>query len=305
MSGYQSPFMKVGPYGSNFDFSSPFSAPENPAQSTGPYGAGSPMGAGFQAANFNLGQAGNLQQLSDIINSIQRNAQQAALQARIPGEAGLEAKSSATIGQELAGQVPTDVTNLLARAAAERGVGRGFGPTSPNANAQYLQALGLTSIGQQQLGQQNLSAATGRNPAAPIFDPSSQLISPYQGALLQMQGNQLATQAQLEALRLAQQAALAQQNRYANPGGGYGGYQIQPPGPTGADLFGNDYGATGVPGTPGATGMFGGSSSYGTEQYGPPDYYGTGEQYGPTDYSGSQNWFDDPGYASTPDSMYG
>lgn len=144
------------------------------------------LGAAGQAGAFNLSQSKNLGALSDLINSINVKAQQTALQARIPGEAGLEQQSSTNIGQQLAGQVPQDVMNLLQQQGAERGAATGQGGGSPNANAAYLRALGLTSIGQQQAGQQNLTAAEGRNPAAPIFDPSSQLLTPAQLASLNL-----------------------------------------------------------------------------------------------------------------------
>lgn len=56
------------------------------------------------------------------------------------------------IDDKLAGMVPEDVEYLLAQRAAERGIGGG------SVNADYLKALGLTSIGQQREGAQEAGA---------------------------------------------------------------------------------------------------------------------------------------------------
>lgn len=139
----------------------------------------------------NLASGPTLESLSNLINQINLNAQQQANAGRIPNAPALESASSANIAAELAGQVPQDVVNLLAQKGAERGVGMGA-PGSPNSNAAYLQALGLTSLQQQQLGQQNLTSALGRNPVAPIFDPSKMLLTPDQAGRLNLGQQQLA-----------------------------------------------------------------------------------------------------------------
>lgn len=154
----------------------PASGPTSP----GPYDPGSILGNAYMTEPFNLGQIGNITQLSDLINSINRSAQTTALQARIPGEKGLEKTSSTNIASELGGNVPQDVVTQLAQRAAERGTATGIGSTSPNTNAALLRALGLTSLDMTKLGQQELTAAEGRNPAAPIYDPASQLLTPAQ-----------------------------------------------------------------------------------------------------------------------------
>lgn len=124
--------------------------------------------------------------ISSLINQINRTAAKSAQDVRIPQGPALEKKSSANIAAQLTGEVPADVMNLLAQEGAERGVAMGS-PGSPNASAAYLRALGLTSLQQQQVGEQNLTAALARNPAAPIYDPSQLVLTPYQAAQLQMQ----------------------------------------------------------------------------------------------------------------------
>lgn len=254
------------------------------ATSTGPYDQSSALGSAYQSQNFDLQSNNRLGQLSDLVNTINRNAQQQSLQARIPGAPALEAQSSQNIGSELQGQLPQDVMNLLGQQAAERGVATG-GVGSANANASYLRALGLTSLGQEQQGQQNLSQAYARNPAAPIFDPTTQLITPYQGATIaeanarnNLGVNQLVQQGNLGQQRLNQDAY-----RYSNPSG-YGNFtQAQNP-LTGQDLFGPD-----------TSDFYGGGGGYG----------GTGDQFGPG-YSPDSSYLNEiGGYASTPLSMYG
>lgn len=119
-------------------------------------------------------------------------AQQAVNQARIPGAAGMEEQSSKMIEDQLLGKVPGDVEAMLGQSAAERGIATGM-PGSGNMNAAYLRALGLTSIGQQQQGQQNLSAAYARNPAAPIMNAESMVITPLQQAQLDLSRYQAET----------------------------------------------------------------------------------------------------------------
>lgn len=176
----------------------------------------------YPGFNYTSGTAQGTQGLTDLteyVNQLNRAAQQLSNESRIPGAGGLEAQSSQNIAAGLRGEVDPDVLRLLQRQGAERGVG--VGSESPNATTAYLQALGLTSYGLKQQAQEDLTRAYARNPAAPIFDVSSQLLTPYQVANLDLQRQQLQLQAALEAQRLAlQRAALA---RSGGGGGGGGG----------------------------------------------------------------------------------
>lgn len=155
----------------------------------------SPSGSFYSAPSINYGPlptdiapgaSGSTTSTANLINSLNRNAQSAALGARIPNAGGLEAQSSANIGNELAGQLPPDVRALLGQQAAENATASGISG-SRAANSAYLRALGLTSLQEQQMGQQNLSAALARNPQAPLYDPSQMVLSPYQSAELTLQ----------------------------------------------------------------------------------------------------------------------
>lgn len=163
---------------------------------------------------------GELSNLTKQINAMLLSGTKAAQAARVPGGPALEEQSSKVIGQELAGGVPDDVIKLLQQQSAEGAPGTGVNP-----QAAYLRALGLTSIGQQQAGEQNLTAATARNPAAPIFDPATQLLTPGQAgnlALGQQQQN-LAAQSEADRVALEQQRLALESARVGGGGGGYGG----------------------------------------------------------------------------------
>lgn len=177
----------------------------------------------YQAPGFNYaaGVAQPSQALTDLttyINNLNRTAQSLANQARIPGAAGLETQSSQNIGAGLRGELGADVVRQLQRQAAERGIN--VGPESPNVDASYLQAIGLTSLERQRQAQQELSAAYARNPAAPLFDPTTQLLTPYQAAGLSTQQQEIQLRADIENAQLA----LEQERlRTAAAGGGGGG----------------------------------------------------------------------------------
>lgn len=160
-------------------------APTAPT-TTGAIPAGAPATLPYVPTNVpqttttsNISDIPNIETLTKAINDLNIAAQQQANVSRIPGEAGLEAQSSDLIKQQLGGQVPADVINLLKQQGAEQNVG-----TGRDSNAAYLRALGLTSLGQEQAGQAGLTAATARNPLANLFDPSSQLLTPAQAAAL-------------------------------------------------------------------------------------------------------------------------
>jgi hypothetical protein len=94
----------------------------------------------------------------------------------LPGFTNMLGQMSGTIGQQLAGQVPSDVLNQIMQQAAERGIATGGMPTSPNSNAAYLRALGLTSMGIQQQGMQNLGSAISMLPVPEMLNPASIMV---------------------------------------------------------------------------------------------------------------------------------
>ena len=177
---------------------------------------------------FDVSTPAGVSAVTQYINQLNRQGQQSALRARIPGAQGLEDQSSRNIGSELRGEVAPDVIRLLGQQAAERGARTGQGSGGPNEMAAYLQALGLTSIGQQRQGQTDLTAAYGRNPAAPLFDPTTQLITPYQQGSLHLQAQEAEDRTRLQHEQLANERARiaagadAAASRYASASGGGG-----------------------------------------------------------------------------------
>ena len=134
-----------------------------------------------ETAASNVSASPDLTSLTNLVNSLNQNAQTSANADRVPGSAGIESTLSGNTAQLAQGQLPTDVTNQIAQAAAERGVTTG--------NNNMLQQLGLNSLQAQQTAEQNITSADARNPVAPIFDPTTQLITPYQQGSLTNQAN--------------------------------------------------------------------------------------------------------------------
>lgn len=129
-----------------------------------------------QAIAGNLGNLGALYGLTTGTSGASAAGAAAQYAANLPGYAGLTSQASQNILSDLQGQVSPDVVNMLAQQAAQRGVG--FGAGAPNTNAALLAALGKTSMGLQAQGQQELTAAIGRTPVGPMFNPATMQVSP-------------------------------------------------------------------------------------------------------------------------------
>jgi hypothetical protein len=249
------------------------------ATSTGPYPANSALGSAVQTNRFNLDQFGTVEDLTNRLNTLNRNAQASALKARIPNASGLEEQSSDNIGSELKGEVPADVMQRLAQSAAERGVSSGISADSPNGNAAYLRALGLTSLDLTGKGQQELNAAYARNPAAPLYDPSGLIITPYQGAEMAYQGGQQNLAATVAFNRNANGGVPQQHYNYGQPTTQTGTNGFSPY-LTAADLFGDG-------GTDLATSSPSGTGSTWSNTYTEPfssNYYDYGDTTQPYNY---------------------
>lgn len=149
----------------------------------------SPISTAGEAVRGNIGNLGGLYQLAGGVNAF--NQQQAALglQTNLPGYQGMVGQSSQNIAANLAGQVDPQVYNQLVQSAAERGTSTGLGTNAPNISAALLAALGKTSYGQKQLGEQQLTAAIGRTPQGPVFDPSKFFVTPEQEQQAQAAAN--------------------------------------------------------------------------------------------------------------------
>jgi hypothetical protein len=119
--------------------------------------------------------------------------------SQMPNYGALSSQASGLAGTQMAGEVPRDVIQLLQQQAAERGIATGM-PGSDNANAAYLRALGLTSLGLQQQGIQNYAnllqtspktttqtSETSNNVLKAIYEAAP---SPYAAAMANLQAQQ-------------------------------------------------------------------------------------------------------------------
>jgi hypothetical protein len=176
------------PANSNTYWGGPFNPLDRMSGSQTDTPAPSPEQASSIAGN--ISSIPQIAQLTAMINEITQNAQQSANVARIPGGAALEQTSSANISNALAGQLDPSVITQIGQRSAERGVSSGS-PHGASTNAEYLRALGLTSLDLQNTGQSWLTQATGRNPAAPLFNPASMLLTPEQQAQIELEKERL------------------------------------------------------------------------------------------------------------------
>lgn len=117
-------------------------------------------------------------QLANLVNQFMTQQAAMPLQSNLPGYTGMREQQSKNILSQLQGDVPQDVITQILQQAAERGIMTGA-PGGPNANSAYLRALGLTSIGQQQLGQQGLNQAIEQTPVPEIWNPMSLYVPEY------------------------------------------------------------------------------------------------------------------------------
>lgn len=216
----------------------------------------SPTVTAGTAIGGNIGNLGALYGLGGGINQFQAQQAGAQVATNLPGYKDLVAKSSGNIQDLLAGQIPEDVVSQIIQGAAERGIMTGS-PGSPNANAALLRSLGLTSLGLQEKGETELTAAIGRTPTGGMFQPASMLVSPEQQQAAEAAGRLYASApdpsaAAAASLRTASAglgAGLgsvspvlpgAQSFNYGAPaGGGYRDDQVYPSLATGMSYGGN------------------------------------------------------------------
>lgn len=137
-----------------------------------------PVTAAGQAIQGNTGNLAKNSNLTLGTDTITAAGAALPFQMNLPDYNNMLTTATGNVSAELNGQVPKDVQNLLQTGAAERGVATGQSPNSPNAQAAYLQALGLTSLGQQQQGQTNLSQLISETPTGPSINPANMFVTP-------------------------------------------------------------------------------------------------------------------------------
>ena len=188
-----------------------------------------------------LGGGATPEQVIQLANEINQRSQQQANAGRIPQGAELEALSSGNIRDALMGVVSEDDKRRLALAAAERGAQMGIATGSPSTNAGYFQALDRNSQEMKNTGQNWLTAATSRNPAAPIYNAGNMVLTPEQQAQIDIQNRTLSEQIRANEAReaIAWDEARRRNGSGNQPylsgsfgvgsGGGGGGFTGKPP----------------------------------------------------------------------------
>ena len=163
------------------------------------------MPTGYSAATGGIPSLPSASTLSSNQLGILNNA--------IPGFSGLTKSASSIVGSALNGQIPQDVQQQIQDAAAKQAVEGGM----PGSNMQsgslfgnsYLKNLGLTSLGQQQTGMQDLLS---------LLQGYSGTVAPTFGQG-QEQSNAQAQYAAAPQPAAANQAAQAMYDKYSTPPG--------------------------------------------------------------------------------------
>jgi hypothetical protein len=115
---------------------------------------------GYDPATGGIPQLPNYSQ--DTSSMVGTNVQGQMIQ-NLPGYQNAVSTDMGNIQNNLSGTISPDVIAKMQQQAAERGIATGS-PGSPNANAAYLQALGLTSLQLQQLGHTQLDQQMAATP---------------------------------------------------------------------------------------------------------------------------------------------
>ena len=95
--------------------------------------------------------------------------------ANLPGYATAVGTRANNTQQMLQGQLPQDVVSQITRQAAERGI-MGGAPASPNSNAAFLRALGLSSLDLMSQGSKELTQSIADTPVPELWNPASLLV---------------------------------------------------------------------------------------------------------------------------------
>ena len=144
--------------------------------------------------------------LASGINSFMNSQALNTLNSNLPGYANAVGQRAQNTQSMLEGNIPDDVITQLSQGAAERGIGGGS-PGSPNANAAYLRALGLTSLDMMNQGSQQLSQSIADTPVPELWNPMSLYMPTVLGQQEQLFARQGQQQQQADAQRAAMSAA--------------------------------------------------------------------------------------------------
>lgn len=120
-------------------------------------------------------------ELAQMTNQFMTGQALAPYLQNLPGYANMVGQRSQNTQQMLQGQLPDDVITQISQQAAQRGIAGGS-PGSPNANADYLRALGLTSLDMMGQGSQQLTQSIADTPVPELWNPMSLYVPSTLGA---------------------------------------------------------------------------------------------------------------------------
>lgn len=133
------------------------------------------------AAGSIAGNQANLPALSKLGTDTTRlsaGLAQLPYQLNLPNYMGNLGQAAANVSSNLAGVISPTTSNVITRQAAERGVGMGAAPGSPNAQTNWLGVLGQTSEQLQALGAQQLGQMIAQTPTGQPFNVAGQQTTP-------------------------------------------------------------------------------------------------------------------------------
>lgn len=205
-----------------------------------------PVDAKLEQAKAIAGNRANFAEaskLTETANEFSQEQLMEAIRGVVPDIGTINQRTSSTIASQLAGEIPADVSESVARSAAARSFAGGTAGSGFAGNLR-TRDLGLTSLAQTQRGLDNASrwlASVRTSQVAPQMDVTSMFLSPQSLVELKFREN---------GAELAQRNSQAQADAAYNPlnvlgnimgqiGGGLTGI--------GTNLLGAQLGASSVP----------------------------------------------------------
>jgi hypothetical protein len=161
-----------------------------------------PVDTAQTAIMGNLANLGDISQLTLGTDTTAAQGAQLPYLQNLPNYTGMLQSETGNVGQELQGQLPTDVQNQIQEAGAQRGIATGQGAGSPNTGASELADLGLTSLNMNQLGQQGFGQLMQQTPTGQSFNPANEFVTPAEEQEAQQYANTIAAAPDPEAAGL-------------------------------------------------------------------------------------------------------
>lgn len=132
-----------------------------------------------KAVEGNLANFGNISKLTSQVNSLNQSELNRMLEMATPGYGKIRDEVSGQIMDQLTGELPDDVQDLVSRKAAQQSLFGGFGGSGMGRNLE-LRDLGLNELQYSQNALNNAQSWLASARTTAQYDPSSMFISPTQ-----------------------------------------------------------------------------------------------------------------------------